>query len=243
MTASATPRTKGPPKEVTDYWSAKGLKPSFNWADVWQEEHRAAFTVAGVMEQDILIDLRDSVAKAISEGQSYAKFRKQTTALLADKGWLGRKTQTDPITGETKDVNLGEPHRLATIFDTNVRTARAAGQWQRAQRTAAALPYMEYRIGPSRKHRPEHVTFDKLILPISHPFWNTHYPPNGYGCKCSARQISKFEATSKGGVSPTPAVPTVGWRNPRTGEELQVPLGVDPGFAFNPGKDRFGGLK
>ena len=32
--------------------------------------------------------------------------------------------------------------------------------------------------------RPEHRAWHGLILPIDHPLWDTHYPPNGWGCRC-----------------------------------------------------------
>jgi len=235
--------TRLPPAEVLDFFEDRDLKPTFSWADVWKEEHAVAFTVAGVMEADLLADMHGAVDECLREGLPFEAFRKKITPILADRGWLGRKTVVDPITAEEKEVDLGDPRRLAVIFDTNLRTARAAGQWARVTRVAKVMPYLEYRLGPSRVHRPEHEVFDGLILPVDHPFWKTHFPPNGFGCRCGVRQLSKREADSKGGPMQVLDMPPVGWRNPRTGEELQVPYGVDPGFDYNPGIERFGGLK
>lgn len=39
-------------------------------------------------------------------------------------------------------------------------------------------------------------------------------------------------------VSPSPAVKKREWINKRTGEVMKVPEGIDPGFDFNPGKNR-----
>lgn len=231
------------PESVIAFWRRKGLKPAFSWADVWKQEHLVAFTVAGLMEKDVLADMRAAVDRALAEGQSFEKFRKQTRAMLADAGWLQRKTVEDPITGEKKDVDLGQPHRLATIFDTNVRSARSAGQWGRIERTKDVLPYIEYMLGPSIKHREDHVPFAGTILPVGHPFWRTHWFPNGFGCKCHGRQITRAEAARKGGVSPDPDVSPVEWTHPRTGARLMVPRGCDPGFDYNPGIDRLKGLR
>jgi len=174
--------TRLPPAEVLDFFEDRDLKPAFSWADVWKEEHAVAFTVAGVMEEDLLADMHGAVDECLREGLPFEVFRKKITPILADRGWLGRKTVVDPITAEEKEVDLGDPRRLAVIFDTNLRTARAAGQWARVTRVAKAMPYLEYRLGPSRVHRPEHEAFDGLILPVDHPFWKTHFPPNGFGC-------------------------------------------------------------
>ena len=72
----------------------------------------------------------------------------------------------------------------------NRRTAYAAGQWARILRTAKALPYLLYSLGPNRDH---HVAIAGTILPFDTPFWHTHFPPNGWGCKCRVRQISSRE--------------------------------------------------
>jgi len=233
--------TPEPPPEVIAYLESKGIRPEFSWADVWQEEHLAAFTVAGVMEADMLEDIRQAVLAAVKEGLPYKAWEKRMGAILADKGWLKRRTVKDPITGAEKDVELGKPRRMRTIFETNTRQARSAGQWGRVQRDKTFLPYLEYRLGPSEKHRPEHAAFDGLILRVDDPFWRTHMPMNGFGCKCGVRQLSAREGAARGGPHTLPALPTRGWVNPRTKKTLQVPFGVDPGFAYNPGINRNGG--
>jgi hypothetical protein len=39
-----------------------------------------------------------------------------------------------------------------------------------------------------------------------------------------------------GRISKEPEVETYTWENPKTGEKVQVPVGIDPGWAYNPGK-------
>ena len=38
--------SKFPPKESLDWFKAKGLKPAFDYRDVWKEEHANAFMAA-----------------------------------------------------------------------------------------------------------------------------------------------------------------------------------------------------
>jgi hypothetical protein len=68
------------------------------------------------------------------------------------------------------------------------------------------------------------------------PFWDQCFPPNGWGCKCSVRQVGRAEVKSMGGPSESPKLTTVPWTNKRTGQTIQVPVGVDPGWGGNPGK-------
>lgn len=236
-------RQPGPvPREALAYFRAKKLKPGFDYRDVWREEHRHAFTVAKAMQQDILVDIRDAVDDAIANGIPFDQFSKNLTPILQEKGWWGRKDVVDPLTGETISAQLGSPRRLRTIYNANVRSARSAGQWDRIQRTKRTHPYLLYELGPSEQHRVEHANWSGILLPVDHPFWKTHFTPNGYGCKCHIRQVSKAEYSrlSASGKYQTeaPKIETRDWVNKRTGEVETVPVGIDPGWDINPGTDR-----
>jgi uncharacterized protein with gpF-like domain len=124
-------------------------------------------------------------------------------------------------------VDFSAPRRLRTIFQTNMRSAFAAGQWERIQRTKAALPFLLYVRTASVEPRPEHLRWAGIILPADDPFWRTHFPPNGWQCKCAVRQVSKFEARDKlrqdGYTDQAPALGERTFVNRRTGEVVRVP--------------------
>ena len=107
-----------PPAEAIRFFERKGYAIGFDWRDVWQHEHAAAFTVAKAMRVDILEDIRGAVETALKDGTTFADFKKNLEPTLAAKGWWGRKTMVDPLTGERKIVQLGSPRRLRIIFDT-----------------------------------------------------------------------------------------------------------------------------
>ena len=123
-----------------------------------------------------------------------------------------------------------------------MRAARAAGQWERVQRTKRALPHLLYRLGPSREHREEHVGWNGVLLPADDPWWHDHLPPNGWGCKCWVRQVSEAERERLLGsgriIADRPPRDEIEWTNPRTGETLRIDRGLDPSWAGNPGRDR-----
>ncbi|WP_413874155.1 phage minor head protein [Albidovulum sp.] len=227
----------GPPPEASRYLKNKGLRPGFAWEDVEPEEHAVAFTVAKAMQIDVLEAIREEVQKALDDGLPLASFRKSLRPRLEKLGWWGKQDVVDPETGETVEAWLGSPRRLRTIYDANLRTARAAGQWERIDRTRKLLPYLEYRLGPSENHRPHHKDKEGLILPVEDPFWDEWMPPNGWGCKCWVKQITRAEAERKG-VRSAPKVRDKVWENPRTGAVALVPEGIDPGWQRNPGKLR-----
>ena len=108
-----------PPTEAIAYFRTKGLLESFSWQDVWQEEHSKAFTVAKMMNRDLLEDTRAALDKALADGQTFEQFKAEIMPKMKAKGWWGKAEMMDPATGKMKLVQLGSNSRLRTIFDTN----------------------------------------------------------------------------------------------------------------------------
>lgn len=231
-----------PPAEAVRYFESKGYKLGFAWQDVWQQEHARAFSVAKVMRYDLLETIRNGVQRGIDDGITREQFAKELTPLLQKEGWWGRQPMTDPASGETRDVQLGSPRRLRTIFDTNLRTARAAGRWERIERNADRRPYLRYSAILDSHTRPQHRAWHGLIRRYDDPIWDTLYPPNGWNCRCVVQQLSERDLRRRGwDVTPAHQVEAIRkqtreWTNWRTGEVLEVQQGVDPGFNYNVGK-------
>ena len=207
------------PREAIAFLRAKRLKPSRHWLSVWREEHAAAFTVAQMTEQDLLRQVHREVQRVLRRGETVESFLERLEPWLEAKGWAP--------TGRGGDL----PARLRRIYHTNLRTAHLRGQWDRIQRTKEALPWLVYGLGPSEVHREQHAAWAGLCLRVDDPFWGTHYPPNGWGCKCWVRQVAE---PPEGAVTEAPRIETRPWTNPATGESVRVPVGIDPGWDYNP---------
>lgn len=211
--------------------------PSGHWTEVWQEVHQTGFTVAQSAGFDILKDIHTALVRAMAEGRTFDQFRRELTPILQGKGWWGKTERVDPLTGEVREVQLGSPRRLRTIFDVNLRVSAAQGDWQRQQSVKDARPYLRYTALLDNRTRPLHRRWHGTILPQDHPWWETHYPPNGWRCRCKTMSVSADDLEAEGWtISEAPDEGETPWVNPRTGEMLMVPRGVDPGWAYNPGK-------
>lgn len=228
-----------PPKEAIEYFRSKGFAPRegrFDWRDTWREEHARAFVVAKAMQDDVLRDIREALQTAMEEGQTLAQFREGLTPKLQARGWWGKSLMEDPLTGEMREVQLGSRHRLRVIFDTNMRTANAAGRWARIQRTKRAFPYLEYRQIQRPSKRDTHEPYHGLIRPVDDPVWARIMPPNGFFCGCTVRQLNDRMLKAEGKqVSPPFDFAFEDYENRRTGEIERVPKGIHPGFDTNPG--------
>ena len=228
------------PKEALSFFAAKGLEPRFAWQDMLHEAHDHGFTVAKMMDLDLLSDTRAIVQQAIAEGWTFQRFKDELKPRLIDAGWWGRQDQVDPATGEVVNVQLGSSRRLRTIYDTNLRTAHAAGAWERILKNVETAPYLMYVAVDDNRTRPAHAAWSHKIYRWDDPWWETHFPPNGWNCRCfviqlSARDLAKMGLTPDD-IKPAPPVEMVPWTNPRTGEVIPVPKGVDPGWGYHPGR-------
>ncbi len=130
------------------------------------------------------------------------------------------------------------------IFNTNMRTAYAAGHYKQMTEPVVlkARPYWRYIGGLSVSPRPLHLSWNGLVLPADDPWWNEHYPPKEWGCKCKVVSHSK-EEIERDGLKIADKAPDDGyydWKHPDTGEVQKIPKGVDPGFNYSIGKTAWG---
>ena len=227
------------PQEAIEFFRSKGFSPPksrFSYRDWWGASHARGFTVAKAMKDDLIATIRQAVEKAIAEGTTLEQFRIDLQKPLQQAGWWGRQPMTDPLTSQRRNVQLGSTRRLATIFDTNLRTSYNAGRWIRIQRTKEALPFLQYIQLQRVTKRASHAPFHLVIRPVDDEWWATHYPPNGYFCACSTRQISRSGMARRNlSVTPNPPRETQTYVDPRTGRRTEVPKGITPGFESNPG--------
>ncbi|MEW5687224.1 MAG: phage minor head protein [Pseudomonadota bacterium] len=237
-----------PDARAVAFLEGKGLKRSWRWPSMWQTEHAYAFTLAGVHRLDVLAETKALVTQAIAEGQTLEQFRAALGPKLQSLGFAGPQLVEEFAEGPRK-VDLTAPWRTKVIYDTNVRQAYAAAEWQGIVDTAADFPALQYHHTPQQHPRLNHLAWDKIVLPVTHPFWSTNFPPNGWYCKCFTIQVSVDELAS-GAVKMTSDDQLRGtgytadrrfwseYRHTLTGRTDVAPDGVTPGFAYNPGMER-----
>ena len=227
LATASVAHTRLPFAEQIAFFRSKLDLPTRAWTDIWQEQHDKSFVVAGAAHADLVADLRGAVDQAIAEGTTLATFRKDFDSIVAKRGW---------------SYNGGRDWRTRVIYGTNLRTSYAAGRYQQMQDVAAERPFWRYRHSDaSEEPRHVHLSWDGLILRHDDPWWSTHYPPNGWGCKCYIETLAPrdLKRLGKDGPDAAPAVRnrtvTVGAKGPSP-RTVTVPEGIDPGWAYAPGQ-------
>lgn len=231
-----------PADAIAAYEARRGtLTETFSWQDLFEEEHANQFTVAKSAGFDILKDIDAALMRALAEGRTLQQFSRSLVPVLQEKGWWGRKPVLDPLSGEMVAATLGTPRRLETIFNTNMRVSYAAGHWAGFERNKASRPFLRYVCILDDRTRPAHRARHNLVLPVDHPYWEKWAPPCGWNCRCTLqsltqREIDQLIAEGEDLRFVPPEDTYRDYLNKRTGEVLRVPDGIDPGWAYNPGK-------
>ena len=69
-------------------------------------------------------------------------------------------------------------------------SAQMAAKWEGFMKDGDRYN-LQYRTAGDDKVRPEHAALDRVTLPITDPFWEEYYPPNGWNCRCTVVQVRK----------------------------------------------------
>lgn len=220
---------KGTPfKEAIDFFQAKVRVPTRTYTDMMNKAHSKGFMVAGAMKDELLADFQEVIGRCLRDGLTLEDFRKDFDRIVAAHGW---------------SYNGTRGWRTRVIFETNIRTSYAAGRWQQAQRTKRMRPYGRYVHTPNRHPREEHVAWDGKIVPLDDPWWDFRWPPNGWGCKCAVETVSEQERQREGWQiwnPPPDNTRSVAVKTPDGMIHVETVEGVDPSFAYNPGKSATG---
>lgn len=192
-----------PFNEAAAYFKDKLNIPTNHWDDLMNEEQAKAFMSAGAAKADLLADLRGAVDKAIDGKMPLPEFKKQFDGIVKKHGWQYR----------------GERNwRSELIWRQNISTAYQAGRWQ--QFDDSDTEYLVYRhLDGQMNPRPTHQAWNGTVLPKGDPWWDTHFAPNGFGCKCKIYRATgdEYQSAPNKGKRPDNVPP-------------------DKGFAYNPGK-------
>jgi SPP1 gp7 family putative phage head morphogenesis protein len=97
---------------------------------------------------------------------------------------------------------------LKAEYNHAVASGQMASKWDQIQAEADALPYLQYDAVMDDRTREDHAKLEGIVLLASDPFWRKYYPPNGWNCRCTVRQLDEFDAEEHLG-KPLPKLPEV----------------------------------
>jgi len=209
--------------EANDYLRTKIPEGSRAWNDLAGPVHSKVFTVAGSMTADLAADMHQALIQVRESGGTLTDFRKQFDQVVAKHGW---------------SYNGTRGWRTKLIYGANMGSAMMAGRWQQLVENKAERPYLQYRTAGDARVRLLHRPWDGVIRTIDDPFWRTHYPPNGWLCRCVVRAYNDAEI-KRGNLTVTTDKFQPVYRQviDQDGAVTDtVPVGIDPGWDHNVGQ-------
>lgn len=242
------------PKEAIAYFRAKGQHIGWNWYETAADVHARSFTVAKAARVDVLTTIQGEVERAIEQGLSQQEFIDTLAPRLKKLGWWGKQVVVDSA-GNAEEVQLGSPRRLALIYNVNTRVAYNVGRYAQLMNSTDTHPFWQYVAVMDNRTRPSHAALNGLVFRYDDPFWKTHYPPNGWNCRCRVRALSQermnalgLQATQGDKYLTTKKVQAA--VDKATGEMIDMDVTTfadgarvmtpDVGWSYNPGSAAFG---
>ena len=132
----------------------------------------------GSPQHKLLAELHYSAATFAA----YKNHRMISDLLLAKKNEGSLKAAGRRIDKQYNELWLSAEQRTARLQSIGAR--KWLGFEQRQQR----FPNLRYSAVNDRRTRPQHRAWHGIVRPLSDDFWNTHYPPNGWRCRCTVHQ-------------------------------------------------------
>ncbi|MFK5980868.1 MAG: phage minor head protein [Rhizobiaceae bacterium] len=213
------------PTEAIEFLKQRLALPDEVWQALIEQVDAAARSRALDMSRSMHEDILKAIQKALEEGTTKEMFRKEFDRISRSRGWKG-------------DNEGG--YRSNLVFRTQTSQAMASGRWQTIQRVKKRFPYLRYVTVGDHRVRKEHLAWHDTILPVDHPWWLTHYPPNGFNCRCRIMQLNDslmkrfgFEVSEQ--APPMNVVEQI-VRDGNEYKKVSTPQGIDPGFAYNAGE-------
>lgn len=221
MTANLTIETF-PNEAAADYIRGKAVADPTHFGNLPPQLKQRAFTVAGIEQLDALQRIRDAVAK-LPEGASWDEAKREIAAEIS------------PFTG-------GDMKAARARAEFQLRThgfqAYAVARHQQQMEDIDVFPYWKYETVGDSRVRPGHAALDGKVLRADDPWWNTHYPPWDWGCRCIVIELTELDA-KKQGITPPNEMPTPERSGSFAFDPTNVAIDIDkyrdsPRFKDNP---------
>jgi SPP1 gp7 family putative phage head morphogenesis protein len=134
------------------------------------------FTITGIESANVLERAREQIAR-LPEGATWEETKK---GLLAE---------ISPFFGSGEEGEQAAERRAELLLRTHGFQAFQAANWRAIQEDEDTT-HMQYLATEDGAVRESHLALNGLILPKNDPFWQKHFPPWNWGCRCRVRAMN-----------------------------------------------------
>ena len=144
-------------------------------------------------------DVPDTLRYALEENsfifsgfKTFHAMREIGLSLLNDKGEIKQYADF-----QADVLKLNDKYNKAYLYAEYkhaISTSQMAAKWVGIEADGDRY-LLQYRTAEDNRVREDHAALDGITLPPSDPFWSKYYPPNGWGCRCTAVQVRRGKYT------------------------------------------------
>lgn len=136
------------------------------------------FVISGEEDMRVIARVRDLIAM-VPEGTDWKLIRDAVAQELERD--LGEE-------GAMRRANILLRHHVNQIYQ--------AGRKKAMEAQAGIFTHWEYLSVGDHRVRETHAALDGIVLPADDPFWETHFPPWEWGCRCRVRGLMLEEVVA-----------------------------------------------
>jgi SPP1 gp7 family putative phage head morphogenesis protein len=124
--------------------------------------------------------------------KTYQQLSEMNSLLVDEKGKI-RSYSDFKRKVDTVHKKYNRNH-LQAEYQTAKRSAQASRQWKGFEKNQDLFPNLKYMTIADDKVRLDHEKLHGVIKAVNDPFWDTHYPPNGWRCRCYVKPTTETES-------------------------------------------------
>jgi SPP1 gp7 family putative phage head morphogenesis protein len=180
-----------PNEEAIDFLRSKRPLNVGAFRGLLPELQAYAFTVSGVSNASALQGIRDLVAE-VPGGADFRAVKRQIVEELGKHIPLEGDLFDDEEAAAKHEAMLAR--RAEMVVRNNAFQAYSLSTWKELDESRDIFTHWQYLTVGDERVRASHRALDNVVLPQGHPFWQTHFPPWEFGCRCQVVGITAEEA-------------------------------------------------
>ena len=171
-----------PHAEAVDFIKSKPVVSREVFDNLLPDLRARAFLITGIESANVVQGIRDRIAD-IPAGANWDDVKKDIVADLHP--FLANDDDPDNM--------IAAERRAELLMRMHGFQAYQAAQYNVMERQKDVFPYWRYQTMEDDRVRPEHAALDGIVLPADHEFWQHHYPPWNFGCRCQVIPVSQSD--------------------------------------------------
>lgn len=143
------------------------------------------------VKQDIPEDLVSTLRKNVFFFSGFKTHHELTEASRMLQSEDGGFKSFEKFYEDVKTIDkIYNRNYLKAEYNFATASTQMAVKWKEWEKSADRYD-IQYRTAGDDRVREDHEALDGITLPMTDPFWNEYFPPNGWNCRCTAVRVRK----------------------------------------------------